>query len=200
MWILEEINRPRTVIPIMLIIIAVNGFLLYRYTAAPPSGSTGDAASNSVETADSVEEPATSQTNEVDYLTEVDYIQNGSVQTLASSNDKLLRYDALTPDDVAELQTNYSALAGYSERIENLDPPEGYEEQYELLSTAVGELYDAASIAYRVASDPVSASIGDFKEYERHVDEASASLRRSNELLGEDFETPEGLRLPTRPL
>ena len=198
MWFLEELNRPRTVLLILLIVLAANGFLYYRYLTSLPSGSSGDAASDSVEPADSVEESATSRTNEVDYLTEVGDIQNGSVQTLASSNDKLLQYDALTPEDVADLQANYSALAGYSERIENLNPPEGYEEQYELLSAAIGELYGAAGIAYRLASDPVSASIDDFKEYERHVDEASASLRRSNELLGEDFETSEELRLPTR--
>ena len=201
MRFLEELNRPRTVLVALGIIVVVNGFLFlfYRYsdTNSAPSGS---AVPGAVRTPNSVEESATPQTNEADYLTKVEDIQNGSVQTIDSSNDKLLRYDTLTPDDTADLQTNYSTLGDYRDQIENLDPPEGYRDQYETFRGAIGDLYDATEIAYRLASDPVRGTREDFEEYERRVDEATTALRQSNEMLGQNFDTTEVLQLPTRPV
>lgn len=193
----EELNRPRTVLIVLGIVIVVNGFLLYRYLDTA-SDFSGDAAPGDVRTPDSVEESATPQTNEADYLTKVVDIQNGSVQTIDSSNDKLLRYDTITLDDTAELRSNYSTLGDYRNQIENLDPPEGYRDQYEIFSSAISELHDATEIAYRLASDPDFASREDFEEYERRVDEATTALRQSNEMLGQNFDTTEVLQLPTR--
>jgi hypothetical protein len=196
----DKLNKPRTVLFILIMVTVVNGLLLYRHLAPTPSVFSGDVATGDVRTPESVEAPALPQANEADYVPEVGDIQNGSVEIFASSNERLLRYNAITPEDVGVLQANYAALAAYSDWIEVLDPPRAYEDQYKLLSAAVGELYDAAGIAYRLASDPVSATRGDFQEYERHVDEATASLEWSNEFLSEDFETTERLRLPTRPI
>ena len=39
------------------------------------------------------------------------------------SHDKLLRYDILTSDDVAEMQANKSALQGFTDQVDVLDPP-----------------------------------------------------------------------------
>lgn len=198
MRLFEELNRPRTVLLVLGIVVVVNSFLLYRYLAITSDSSDG-AAPGGVRTPDSVEESATPQTNEADYLTKVVDIQNGSVETFASSNDKLLRYDTITLDDTAELRSNYSTLGDYRDQIENLDPPEGYGGQYEIFSGAIGELYDATEIAYRLASDPVIATREDFEEYERSVDEATTALQQSNEMLGQNFDTTEELQLPTRP-
>jgi hypothetical protein len=157
----EALNRPSTVLLIVGIIIVANVFIYYFYSAA--STDFGGAATEDERTSDAGEESTPPQMTEADYLTQVGNIQNESVETFDSSNDKLLRYDILTPDDVAELQANVSALGDYSDQIENLDPPEGYEDQYELFSDAIGELYSAAEIAYRLASDPVSATQDDFE-------------------------------------
>lgn len=203
MRLFEELNRPRTVLLVLAIIIAVNGFLLYRYLAAPSESSSG-AAPGDVRTPDSVEESAdtadgaaTPQTTETDYLVQIGNIQDGAVESILRSNDKLLRYDTLTPDDVADLQTNYSSLEDYSDQIENLDPPEEYRGHYALFESAVADLYVAAEIAYRLAADPVSASKDDFDEYERRIDDAIPVLRQSNEMLGQNFDTIEGLRYPS---
>ncbi len=203
----EELNKPRTVLFVLGIIIAVNGFLLYRYLASP-SDSSGGAAPGDVrmpdsveESADTVEESATTpQTTEADYLTQVGDIQDGSVETIVSSNDKLLRYDTLTPDDVADLQANYSTLGDYSEQLENLNPPEEYRDHYELFEAAIIDLSGATELAYRLASDPASATRDDFEEYERRIDSATTALRQSNEMLGQNFDNTEGLQLPTRPV
>jgi hypothetical protein len=44
------------------------------------------------------------------YLDEVARIQTGSVEASLESNDKLLRYDGLSADDVEEMKANYVAL------------------------------------------------------------------------------------------
>jgi hypothetical protein len=48
------------------------------------------------------------------YLDEVADIQNGSVEASLRSNDKLLRYDGLTAEDVEEMKTDYAALENYA--------------------------------------------------------------------------------------
>lgn len=165
------------------------------------TGSGGEQSPQQGSTQEDAQISATSeptQMSEAEYLTTVGDIQNGVVETIASSNDKLRRYDTLTPDDTADLQTNYSTLGDYRDQIENLDPPEGYRDQYETFRGAIRDLYDATEIAYWLASDPVLGTREDFEEYERRVDEATTALQQSNEMLGQNFDTTEGLQLPTR--
>ncbi len=48
-----------------------------------------------------------------------------------------------------------------------------------------------------MAADPVSATQSDFSAYALHVERAAEHLRRSNEIPGREFETIEGVRMPT---
>jgi hypothetical protein len=109
------------------------------------------------------------------------------VETFLDSHDKLLRYDALTPNDIEEMQANQEALQEFTNQVEDLDPPQRYGEQYEAFSSAIGELHAAAQQAYNLAADPIAATQSGFDEYDRHVNEAAAGLQRSNEILGRDY-------------
>jgi hypothetical protein len=44
------------------------------------------------------------------------------------------------------------------------------------------------------AIDPISATQDDFEDYDRIVDQAAAGLRQSNEILGKDYKTIEGVQ------
>jgi hypothetical protein len=136
---------------------------------------------------DVAEKSASTGPSEAAYLEEVADIQNGSVEASLRSNNKLLRYDGLTAEDVEELKADYVALENYVRRARNLAPSAEHEDQYKVFVLAIDELRDANELAYRVAADPSSATQMDFEAYDRHVDRATAYLRRSNEMLGEDF-------------
>ena len=123
------------------------------------------------------------------YLEEVASIQNGSVETSLRSNDKLLRYDRLTADDIEEMKANSAVLESYVRRAKDLDPPTEYEDQHDVFVLAIGELRDANELAYRLAADPSSATQTDFEAYDHYVDRATAYLRRSNDMLGKDYKT-----------
>ncbi len=129
------------------------------------------------------------QQSEAEYVARVGDIQADSVETFLDSHDKLLRYDALTADDVEEMQANQDALQELTEQVGDLDPPQRYSEQYEAFSSAIDELHEAVQLAYSLAFDPIAASQSEFDEYDRHVNEAAAGLQRSNELLGRDYKT-----------
>jgi hypothetical protein len=135
-------------------------------------------------------EDATQQ-DEAEYTSKVGDIQNEAVEASLESNGKLVRYDALTADDIKDMEANYATLGDYRDRVEALDPPEKYEGQYEVFVLAINELYAATKLAYRLAADPVSATADDFDAYDRHIDEATSHLRRSNEILGRDYKTTE---------
>jgi hypothetical protein len=132
--------------------------------------------------------------NEVQYLDKVADIQNGSVEASLDSNDKLLRYDSLTDEDIEDMKANNAALEDYSDRIEDLDPPEEYEDQYKALVLAIDELRDANELAYRLVTDPASITGADLETYDGRVDRATAYLQRSNEILGKDYKTAETAR------
>src|SRR5215207_3151343 len=136
---------------------------------------------------DVAEKAASDGPSEAAYLDEVADIQNGSVEAALRSNNKLLRYDALTAEDVEELKADYVALENYARRARDLAPSAEHEDQYKVFVLAIGELRDANELAYRLASDPSSATQTDFEAYDRHVDRATEYLRRSNEMLGEDY-------------
>jgi hypothetical protein len=132
---------------------------------------------------------ASDGSSEAAYLDAVADIQKGSVEASLRSNDKLLRYDRLTADDVQVMKDNSAALKSYGRRAKDLDPPTKYEEQYKVFDLAISELRDANELAYRLAADPQSATQADFEAYDRYVARATTHLRRSNEILGKDYKT-----------
>ena len=138
---------------------------------------------------DVAEKAASDGMSEAAYLDEVADIQNGSVETALRSNNKLLRYDGLTAEDVEELKADYVALENYARRARDLAPSAEHEDQYKVFVLAINELRDANELAYRLAADPSSATQTDFEAYDRHVNRATAYLRRSNEMLGKDYKT-----------
>ena len=123
------------------------------------------------------------------YSKDLAVIQRQAVETSLENNRKLLRYDGITAEDVEEMEANSVALEGYARRAKDLVPPAKYEEQHKVFVLAIGELRDADKLAYRLAADPSSATQTDFEEYDRHMDRATAYLRRSNEMLGEGYKT-----------
>jgi len=135
----------------------------------------------------SKQEGASDRQSEAEYLGEIGDIQNGAVKASLESNAKLLRYDLLTGGDLEAMEANRTALGAYSDRVKDLDPPRGYGDQYRVFVLAIAELRDANELAYRLAADPSSATQADFEAYDRHMDRATAYLRRSNEMLGEDY-------------
>jgi hypothetical protein len=138
---------------------------------------------------DVAEKSASNGPSEAAYLDEVADIQNGSVEASLRSNNKLLRYDGLTAEDVDELKADYVALENYARRAMDLAPSAEHEDQHKVFVLAIGELRDANELAYRVAADPSSATQTDFEAYDRNVNRATAYLRRSNEMLGKDYKT-----------
>jgi len=139
--------------------------------------------------AEDAKEGASDTSGEAAYSDTVASIQNGSVEASLQSNDKLLRYDTLTAGDVEEMKADYVALQGYARRARDLAPSAENEDQYKVFVLAISELRDANELAYRLAADPSFATQADFEAYDRHVDRATAYLRRSNEMLGKDYKT-----------
>jgi hypothetical protein len=136
---------------------------------------------------DVAEKAASDGSSEAAYLDEVADIQNNSVEASLQSNNKLLRYDGLTAEDVEELKADYVALENYARRARDLAPSAEHEDQYKVFVLAIKELRDANELAYRLAADPSSATQTDFEAYDRHVNRATAYLGRSNEMLGKDY-------------
>ena len=143
---------------------------------------------------DSRDEGAPDRLSEAEYVGMVGDIQAGAAEAFLDSHDKLLRYDALTAGDVEEMQANEATLEEMTERARSLAPPLKYEEQHEVFASGVDKLHEAARLAYGMAHDPVAAAELGFDEYDEHVNEASALLQRSNELLGKDYKALEGVR------
>jgi hypothetical protein len=92
------------------------------------------------------------------------------------------------------MQDNQAALQGFTAQVDDLSPPQKYKEQYEVFRAAINEMHEAAQLAYSLAADPTAATQSGFDEYDRHVNEAAAGLQRSNEILGRDYETIEGVQ------
>jgi hypothetical protein len=160
----------------------------------PQQGSNqGGETTQTQETDQANTSPQATQIDTAEYLSRIGPIQNGAVEVFLESHDRILRYDTLTPADVQAMEDNYLVLRGYSEQAADLSPPEEYSEQHAQFSFAINELYRASEIAYRVTADPASATQVDFRAYDGHLDEATTSLRRSNELLGQSYSTTEGV-------
>ena len=190
MRFLRYLNKPTIVLLVLGLVVIANVFLFYRQQAKAPSSdktSSGDTETPSA---------AGSVTDEIDaasYAQNVGDIQNAAVQTFTRIHDRLRRYDALSAADIETIEADYLALATYSAQAEDLDVPEEYKAQHEMFSGAIRNLYAAAEIARRVTAAPVSATAADFKEYDERVAEATSGLVQSNEILGQDYSTTEGL-------
>ena len=190
MRFLRYLNKPTIVLLVLGLVVIANVFLFYRQQAKAPSSdktSSGDTETPSA---------AGSVTDEIDvarYVQSVGDIQNAAVQTFTRIHDRLRRYDALSAADIETIEADYLALATYSAQAEDLDVPEEYKAQHEMFSGAIRNLYAAAEIAQRVTAAPVSATAADFKEYDERVAEATSGLVQSNEILGQDYSTTEGL-------
>jgi len=128
------------------------------------------------------------------YLNSLARIQKDSVEASLETNDKLLRYDGLTADDVEEVKANYVALESYARRAKDLAPSAEYENQYKVFVHAIRELREADELAYLLAVNPSSATQAGFEAYDRHVDRATAYLSKSNEMLGENYKTTKAAR------
>lgn len=139
-------------------------------------------------------EQTTPQDEQTTYVEEVGEMQANSVDAFLNSHEKLLRYDTLTSSDIEAMQANQAALQGFVDQASDLRAPKQYSNQKDAFVSAIDELHQAAQLAYALAADPVSATQADFDDYDRLVDEATADLRRSNQLLGKDFEGIEGVR------
>jgi hypothetical protein len=140
------------------------------------------------------EQQGNAQQSDANYTSEIGKIQSSSVETFLDSHNKLLRYDALTADDVEEMRANQTVLQGFTDQVDDLDPPQKYREQYEVLRSAISKLQEAARLAYNLAADPTAATQSGFEEYDRRVNEAAARLERSNEILGRNYKTMEGVQ------
>jgi hypothetical protein len=144
--------------------------------------------------ADAEQQEAASRQDEAKYASKVSDIQGTSVETFLDSHDRFRSYDALTSDDVEEMQANQATLQGFTDQVNDLNPPQKYREQYEVFRFGVSELHEAAQLAYSLAADPTAATQADFDEYDRHVSQAAAYLKKSNALLGRDYKTIEGVQ------
>jgi hypothetical protein len=145
------------------------------------------------------EEQGKAQPREADYVSKVGKLQGESVEAFLDSHNKLLHYDALTADDVEELQANQSTLQEFTDQASDLDAPQKYREQNEVFVSAIIELHEAAQLAYALAANPTSATQSRFEEYDRHVDKAAASLQRSTKILDRDDKTIEGVQRVSPP-
>ena len=143
-------------------------------------------------------EKAASQQDEAEYVGKVGDIQSESVETFLDSHQKFMPYDALTADDIEEMRADQAALKGFADQVDGLDPPQKHREQYEVFRSAINELYEATKLAYELAADPTAASQSGFAEYDRHVSQAAAYLKKSNEMLGRDYKTIEGVQRVSR--
>jgi hypothetical protein len=137
------------------------------------------------------EEKAAEERAAEEYLAKVADIQNESVEAALESNDMLLRYDRLTAGDIEDMRANQAVLKASSDRAEGLDPPKKHGAQYDVFVLSIDELRDANELAYRLAADPASATQADTEAYDRHVERATAYLRRSNEMLNQEYKTTE---------
>jgi hypothetical protein len=134
------------------------------------------------------------QQSEAEYVGKIGDIQGDAVEAFLDSHDKLSRYDALTSDDIEQLRANETTLQALSSQVDGLDPPQGYEEQYRVFDSAIAESSQAVQVAYDVIADPTIATKIEFDDYDRHAQEAAERLQRSNEILGRDYRTIEGVR------
>jgi 3-oxoacyl-[acyl-carrier-protein] synthase III len=160
----------------------------------PPQRQQANADCSQQENSDATRGQAASQDKQTAYVHEVGEIQANSVETFLDSHEKVLRYDALTSGDIEKMQANQAALQKLADQASRLGAPQKYRDQKDAFVSAIDELHQAAHLAYTLAADPISATQADFDSYDRLVNEAGAGLQQSNEILGKDYKTIEGVR------
>jgi hypothetical protein len=161
-------------------------------TSAQPK--QANAESSQQQNAGGRPDQATTQDGQGTYVDEVGEIQADSVDAFLHNHEKLLRYDALNSGDIEKMQADQAALKGFTDQASSLSVPQEYTKHNEVFLSAIEELHQAARLAYALAADPISATQSDFEHYDRLVDEAAADLQRSNEILGKDYTTIEGMQ------
>jgi hypothetical protein len=159
-----------------------------------PRSQQANADRSQQDKAGSKREQAAPQDEQTTYVDEVGDIQADAVEAFLDSHKRLLRYDAITSGDVEKMQADQAALKRYADRASALDAPEKYREHKDTFLSAIDELHRAARLAYVLAVDPISASEADFDHYDHLLNEAAADLQRSNEILGHDYKTIEGVQ------
>lgn len=182
-----------------VVILAIEGYYVYQFYANPSVGSSDsstatDATVGSGTTSQTQPaSPTTVQEQEsgAEYVSRIGEIQAGSVEAFLRSDEKLRQPDSLTAVDIEEMEDSLVALNNYIDQTEDLEPPENYTDQHDLFAAAVADLHGATEIAYRLATDPASATQSDYDTYDLLVDRAATGLQRSNEILDEDYETLE---------
>jgi len=160
----------------------------------PPQRQQADTDRSQQEDSGAKQEQAASPDKRTTYVDKVGEIQSDSVETFLDSHGKLLRYDSLTGEEVDKMLVNATVLGTLATQAGYLDPPQKYRKQYKVFHLAVDELSEATGLAHTLAANPISATQADFDEYDRLVNEAAAGLKQSNEILGEDFKTIEGVQ------
>jgi hypothetical protein len=158
-----------------------------------PQRQQADADRPQQENSGAKREQAASPDKQTTYVHEVGEIQANAVEAFLDSNEKLLRYDALTSGDIEKMQRNQAALQGFADQASDLNAPRKYTEQKDAFLSAIEELHQAAQLAYALAADPISATQADFDHYDRLVNEAAAGLQKSNKILGKNFKTIDGV-------
>jgi hypothetical protein len=137
---------------------------------------------------------ATPRDRQTAYVDKVGEIQVRSVDAFVDSHEMLLHYDSLTSGDVKKMKADQAALGKAADQAGALVAPEKYKEHKDVFLSAIDGLHQAARSAYALAADPVSANQADFDSYDHLVNEAAADLQRSDEILGKDYKTIEGVR------
>lgn len=190
-----------------VLVLVVEGYYVYRFYAEPglsnvrepeqpvsesetrPADKVRPGIGTGSESGTRPESEVRSEIEDARYLREVEELQAGAVEAFLDSHEKLRRYDGLTADDVETMRENRTVVEELSGRVDVLDPPRAHRDQYEEFRYAIFRLEEATTLAYELASDPVSATRSRIETYDRQTEEAATGLRRSNELLGRDYET-----------
>jgi hypothetical protein len=121
------------------------------------------------------------------YLSMVEQLQTSSVESFLESDGKFSHYDSITSDDLDTMKTNYTTIGDNVDQIDNVEPPEGYESQYNLFRAGIDDLYQAANLAYSLSADPSSVTKSALDEYNLYASRADSNLQQSNETLGQNY-------------
>ena len=175
------VHAKRAVLILAVVVLAVEGYYVYRFydtfygPTAPGTGASETKAETTTEPEKTT--PGGSTVASVGEETAAEQQEVGSQQG-----------EAGYVEVVGDIQTRAveALLDSHNELL-----------AYDTLTAAdVEEMKanEAARLAHAMAADPAAVTEAAFDGYDGRVDEASALLRRSNELLGEDYETIGGVR------
>lgn len=124
-----------------------------------------------------------------EYLSKVKETNIGAVEAFLEIDEKLRKFDSLTPEDIEDIEANRNEVADNLDQIEELDPPAEYQEQYELFQSAIVDLDEAAGLAYSMASNPDSITPAMPERYDLLLDRADFRLQQSDAILESPPET-----------